>query len=171
MTYGAYHLSEPGRTSKTLSVVKKNSTISKKDYRLKPDHSIQFTRKCRERIKISLRQTPANGKRQFVPRDQRCLPSVRTYQTRSVVKEFQYESEKYSQSRPFLNSQGGFSASLEKGLNFRFQTGRSYRPILTYKKRAKFHLNLSFTVRYIYKLSVVSCFTPVSSSRISFHSL
>ena len=45
-----------------------------------------FKRKCRERIKISLRQTPANGKRQFAPRDQGCLPSVRTYQTRSVVK-------------------------------------------------------------------------------------
>ena len=86
VTNGPYHLSEPWRTSKTLSVVKKNSTISKKNYRLKPDQSIQFKRKCRERIQISLRQTPANGKRQFVPRDQGCLPSVRTYQTRSVVK-------------------------------------------------------------------------------------
>ena len=91
-----------------------------------------------------------------------------------LLKEFQYESEKYSQIRLLLNSMHGnlgFPASLEKGLNFRFQTGRSCRPILTYKKRAQFHLNLSFTVRYVYKLSVVSCFTPVSSSRISFHSL
>ena len=86
VTNGAYHLSEPWRTSKTLSVVKKNSTIGKKNYRLKPDQSIQFKPKCRERIKISLRQTTANGKRQFVPRDQGCLPSVRTYQTRSAVK-------------------------------------------------------------------------------------
>ena len=58
-----------------------------------------------------------------------------------LLKEFQYESEKYSQIRLLLISMHGnmgFTASLEKGLNFRFQTGRSCRPILTYKSARSF---------------------------------